>query len=285
MFCEKNLSLYLLLIALGSAGTSFTITYLNDHKADAFLFLLLLIFIISTLSFIYFKERKEEIDSITLFIVHIILFGLILLSFGLIFYRSVTIDASDKMSGVVSVLSVFFAVLLFYMGMYDNMKRVKDSQLQRQKDLLRSLLVELEFLGNEMPDSNKRESHLTWYKNSAWVTSNFKEPKLPLHPVHKIDSSFYCNKLDDVIDGKSTLDLKRELLLLKDRTFLINFSSLKVININYDPTYDQDTKKLLIRRAIENDTEYERTKSAIEDAILSYRKLKTIINDEFKIIL
>ena len=141
--------------------------------------------------------------------VGLLVFGLILSFLWLIIYllkRFAGILFLIKNSDLQLVLSIL-ATIGTAMYIYNSNKIEKEKEdTRKQIDLLRILSEELDFL----------EGNLKAYEKS------FSGEGYPVYELWKIDTSIYFANLSHNLNGKETINLKKNLMKIKDKIIIIN---------------------------------------------------------------
>ncbi|MFA7708268.1 MAG: hypothetical protein WCX73_04930 [Candidatus Pacearchaeota archaeon] len=118
---------------------------------------------------------------------------------GIIF----TIDKND-LSLVLAILATIGTAM--YILNTNQFEKKRDEE-KKQTDLLRILSEELDFLSENLKGYQKTFSKPNHY---------------PLYELWKIDTSLYFSNLSHKINDKETLELKKNLMKIKDKIILIN---------------------------------------------------------------
>ncbi len=140
--------------------------------------------------------------------------------------------------GSFSAISVFMAVVTFFIALRLQRKRHINNQL----GLLKSLMCELNYLGGEgemQIGPLTRHSHLHWYEEA------FSKGGVPTHDMKDIDVNRYIAELDEKIKGESTRYLKEVLLFIHDSVVMINRWTDKFLKL----TQSRDSKQVKSKEA------------------------------------
>ncbi len=131
-----------------------------------------------------------------------ILLVLTILSFSLTI-KGFVVDKQEVASGITILFGIMIAVYVYAINRDD---KIMDER-RKQIDLLIVLGEELNFL----------KGNLEAYKKS------FSKPDhYPIYELWKIDTSLYFTNLNHEINGKETLELKKNLMKIKDKIIIIN---------------------------------------------------------------
>ena len=135
------------------------------------------------------------------FYIFILLF-LTIFSFSLVI-RGFVVDKQEVASGITILFAIMIAVYLYEV----NRKDMINNEKRKQIDLLIVLDEELNFL----------KGNLEAYKKV------FSKPDhYPAYELWKIDTSLYFANLNHKINNEETLELKKNLMKIKDKIILIN---------------------------------------------------------------
>ena len=127
----------------------------------------------------------------------------------------------------VTYTGVVVALWIYSANTYEtDMREIKHQkdlylkEIESQKDLLRSILVMLDFLAGDgkrmILGKESGISHINWLEESL------KKNEAPAHPILEIDADFFAKNLDSDIDGRSTTELKAALYFIRDKCIMIN---------------------------------------------------------------
>lgn len=162
----------------------------------------------------------------------------------------------------ITILATFGVALYIY---NINKENKKESESQRQIDLLESLYVELDTISTKKKGHKFKEGNLQWFNEALGLGD-------PLHSVWKLNHSPYLSYLSSMINEKETGSLKRNVVKLHQKIEMINNIVLsgKYNLRKYESkgTYDQVMSKFV------NET----IKESIGIAEKMKKRIKKIIN-------
>ncbi|MBW2975333.1 hypothetical protein KY366_06455 [Candidatus Woesearchaeota archaeon] len=175
-------------------------------------------------------------------------------------------------SGLFTFLSVIIAISVFFYNEY----RKKELHKRKQINTLKNLLVELDFIAGEdmAPGGIYRKSILEWYKDS------FKEGKLPTHHVGDINVHYYLHELDPIIKGKNTVELKKILLFIHYKVYILNTMYDRLLDQKFnlsDSPKDKEKMNGAMRLSEES------RKGALKNLEKLSKKAIEIIKKDFKV--
>lgn len=217
-------------------------------------------------------QSKFLIFAFDFVIIPIIIF--IFIEASMIIYEirnKVVIPTSEKIDTFLTLFSILIAIVAFKGGIILK----KDNHLKNQKDLLRSLLIRLEYLAGEdvmrIFGEPMRISHLKWYLTAEGI---------PTHKVLEIDPDFFASKLDHEIMNEPTHELKKSLYYVKDKVNMINYWNEKRLEIALEPNISENSKNDKEIR-IKKCTIF--VKEALDDLEKFIPKIKSHIQTKFRI--
>lgn len=214
-------------------------------------------------------KKKESLLGTTLFQAGVgpLIFVLVL------FVLWIIIEILRSWFGIIipindSNLYLFLAILAtigtaMYVLNYNRLRKEQDEK-QKQRDLLIILLEELDFLSG----------NLKAYKES------FSKPNhYPLYELWEIDTSLYFSSLSHKINEGETLELKKNLMKIKDKIILINNFKMEMINLEVKRGNEPLIKAIKPGEKIRNQIIKIIDKEVLPIVENSKKRIITLIND------
>lgn len=156
------------------------------------------------------------IYTILLVLLGVFSFPLILLGLNL------TIDEKTLATLITILLTISIAVYIYEVSRLNQ----KEDEIRKQFDLLIVLSEELDFL----------KSNLKAYEDTFSKKNNY-----PLYELWEIDTSLYFANLNHKINNEETIELKKNLMKIKDKIIIINNSKAEARKIKEE----RDSKDIL----------------------------------------
>ncbi len=139
------------------------------------------------------------------------------------FFITSTISSAtlNQIEGFVSLIALLIAILVFFFDLH--FKRI--DHYKNQKELLTTVLIQIRYLGDGTEEKilgRPRKSHAKWLEE---VTSKLKETNgfVPPHDILEINADFFSNALDSEFESKSTMELKKSLYFIRDKSRICNY--------------------------------------------------------------
>ena len=171
---------------------------------------------------------------------------------------------------IVAVIIAILAIIVTCWLQYKDHKFQKDRHSYNQKNILRSLLGEIKAVKEDIQG----------YKDEFTMT-----PKsIPHYEIKLIDANFYSKNLDSKINETETINLKKRLFKVYDKTNLINYYLKWLNEQNFNPQYhtiiNMETGETAAERII--NTIYPRMEKIVLELESLVEEASKILIEDFK---
>ncbi|MBI4018927.1 MAG: hypothetical protein HY364_01590 [Candidatus Aenigmarchaeota archaeon] len=173
-------------------------------------------------------------------------------------YSSLELSLADaaKQSNFLAQVAIMaaFSAIIITVGLERwKQKKEEDKHKEKQVSLLKSLAFEISQIKNNSESFDK-----IFKLNEEKIMKKYGQVVVSQYPIRALDAAFYIRNLDEKIEGKTTALLKRNLMRLEDKIWLVNDSWLQVKNAMVGK--DLDHAKYVIEEFYKKiDTRYGKT--------------------------
>lgn len=183
------------------------------------------------------KENKIFVVSLIIFFIPIIFLYFWFFPTG---KEKLFFDIMNEWQGFFTLYAILFAYVLWSVDYF--YKRY--IHREEQERYLQLLLLKIEYLSKSgimrIFGEEQRISVVDWYQKVISVGG------LPTHRLPSIDADFFARVLDNTIDGKSTLELKKALFFIRDKIEMANYWLDYMWNNDFEIEHVENERKQYI---------------------------------------